>query len=78
MAGDTPLVGPGEIGRQIRDMRDERGMKQKYLASKAGITREELSRIKCGRVRMPRTETLQGICAGLGVTVGSLLDGRRD
>lgn len=77
MGGGAPVVGPREIGRQIRDMRDDRGMKQKYLARKAGIRREELSRIECGRV-MPRTTTLQGLCAVLDVPVGALLDGRRD
>lgn len=77
MGSSAPRVGPAEIGRQIRGMRDERGMKQKYLARKAGISREELSRIETGRA-MPRTGTLQGICDVLDVPVGDLLDERRD
>ena len=50
-------------------------MKQNHLARKAGISREELSRIERGHVT-PMTTTLQGLCVALGVPIGNLLEGR--
>ncbi len=69
---------PPAIGRRIRDMRDDRGMKQYHLARKAGISREELSRIERGRVQFPLTKTLQGLSEALGVPLGDLLEGRAE
>lgn len=77
MGSGPPLADSTEIGRHIRSMRDERGMKQNHLARKAGISREELSRIERGRV-MPTTRTLRGLCAVLGVTLGTLLEEKGD
>ncbi len=65
------------IGRHIRNMRDERGMKQNHLAKKAGISREELSRIERERVS-PTIRTLQGLCAALDVPLRDLLEEGRD
>ncbi len=61
------------IGRHIRGMRDERGMKQNHLAQKAGISREELSRFERGRVS-PTMRTLHGLSAALDVSLGDLLE----
>ena len=66
-----------EIGRKVRTMRDECGMKQNHLARKAGISREELSRIERGRV-VPMIKTLQGLSAALGVSLGDLLKEGRE
>lgn len=75
MGSSLPLANSAELGRQIRDKRNEYGMKQYHLARKAGISREELSRIERGRVT-PLTKTLQRICTALGVPLGALLEGR--
>lgn len=74
---DLPASGERSLGtgRQIRDMRDERGMKQTHLARKAGISREELSRIERGHVT-PLTKTLKGLSDALGVSLGDLLEER--
>ncbi len=77
MGNGTPLVEAEKIGRHIRHMRDERGMKQNHLALKAGISRSELSRIERGRV-YPTMRTLQGLCGALGVALGDLLGEGRD
>ncbi len=73
MGSGPPLADSAEIGRNIKNMRDERGMKQNHLAKKAGISREELSRIENGRV-MPRTKTLCSLCAAFGVTLVDLVE----
>lgn len=73
MGGGPPLADSAEIGRNIKNMRGERGMKQNHLAHKAVISREELSRIENGRV-YPTMRTLHGLCAVLGVSLGDLLE----
>ncbi len=77
MGSGPPLADSAQIGRHIRNMRDERGMKQNHLAQKAGISRGELSRIERGRV-FPTMRTLHGLCTALGVSLGDLLEGGRD
>jgi transcriptional regulator with XRE-family HTH domain len=80
MNSPSPDERPTQIGRRIRDMRDDRGIKQKYLARKAGISREELSRIERGHVK-PLTQTLEGLCLALEVPLAQLLEmkgGERD
>ncbi len=68
---------PAEIGRRVRSLRDERGLKQTYLARESRISRWELSRIENGHVT-PTMVTLKGLADGLGVHLGDLLEGRRD
>lgn len=73
MGSGPPLADSAEIGRHIRNMRGERGMKQNHLAHKAGISREELSRIENGHV-FPTMRTVRGLCDVLGVSLGDLLE----
>ncbi len=76
MGRGTFAVDAAEIGRRIKNLRDERGMKQNHLARKARISRWELSRIENGRVT-PTMRTLKGLVDALGVRLGDLLEGRR-
>jgi transcriptional regulator with XRE-family HTH domain len=55
-------------GELIRTLRRERRLTQEQLASKAGISEWQLSRIECDKVA-PQRETLEKLAPVLGVTV---------
>ncbi len=78
MGRGTFAVDAAEIGRRIKNLRDERGMKQNHLARKARISRWELSRIENGRVDNPTMRTLMGLADALGVPLSDLLEEGRD
>jgi putative transcriptional regulator len=56
----------------------KRKMRSKELAEKIGITEQNLSLLKSGKVRGVRFETMAAICAELECQPGDLLEFRRD
>lgn len=54
----------------------KRKMRSKELAEKIGITEQNLSLLKSGKVRGVRFETLAAICAALECQPGDLLEWR--
>jgi putative transcriptional regulator len=54
----------------------KRKMRSKELAEKIGITEQNLSLLKSGKVRGVRFETLASICAALECQPGDLLEWR--
>ena len=56
----------------------KRKMKSKDLAERIGITEQNLSLLKSGKVRGVRFETLNKICEALNCTPGELLEYERD
>jgi transcriptional regulator with XRE-family HTH domain len=61
----------GEVGRQIRRLREERGLNQTQLAALIGTGPSAISRIESGR-QSPNSETLVKLAGGLGVDVADL------
>jgi HTH-type transcriptional repressor of puuD len=61
------------MAKRLRELRDERGLSQRALAEKAGISREYLSRLETGR-QDPTLSTLEKIARALKVTVGVIVD----
>lgn len=59
------------LGRAIRQLRDERGLKQKELAQAADVNGTAISHLEHGRVN-PSWGTVKRIAAALGVTVSEL------
>jgi putative transcriptional regulator len=51
-----------------------RKMRSRELAAAIGITEQNLSLLKCGKVRGVRFETLNAICAALDCQPGDILD----
>lgn len=51
-----------------------RKMKSRELAEKIGITEQNLSLLKSGKVKGIRFETLSAICAALDCGVGDILE----
>jgi putative transcriptional regulator len=55
-----------------------RKMRSKELAEQIGITEQNVSLLKSGKVRGVRFETLERICAALDCQPGDILEFRRD
>lgn len=60
------------IGQAIRKIRNEKGIKQKFIAEKAGISNEYLSNIESG-AKTPTIPALSKICDALEVSLAYLL-----
>lgn len=56
----------------------KRKMRSKELAERIGITEQNVSLLKSGKVRGVRFETLAAICAALDCQPGDLLEYRPD
>jgi transcriptional regulator with XRE-family HTH domain len=63
------------LGQRIRALRQERGLQQRQLAEKAGLTPSMVSQIESGRLS-PSLHTLGKIAGAYGVPMASLFDGR--
>lgn len=62
-----------QVGRRIRELRHERGIGLRSLASSSGVTSGFLSQVESGRV-MPSIASLVNLCAVLQVHVGDVFD----
>lgn len=60
----------------IKDLRDEQGLTQEVLASRASLTRGYISRLESGDYTdgSPTIKTLQSIAQGLGVPLELILN----
>ncbi len=65
-----------EVGRRIRELRQEKGLLQEELARKAGLSASALSNFEQGRRRIS-LEWLRKISKVLGVTVSDLIPDSR-
>ena len=61
------------LGGRIKSLRAERGLQQRQLAEKAGLTPSMLSQIESGRLT-PSLHTLGKLAAAFGVSIGSLFE----
>lgn len=61
------------IGKKIAAIRKQKGLTQEEVSEQAGINLRTLQRIEKDETE-PRGNSLQGICAALGVPVDNILD----
>jgi transcriptional regulator with XRE-family HTH domain len=61
------------LGERIKALRAERGLQQRQLAEKAGLTPSMVSQIESGRLT-PSLPTLGKLAAALGVPIASLFE----
>jgi len=61
------------FGKNLRKLREERGMSQEALANEAGVAFSQIGRIERG-VRSPTLSTIASLAKGLGVEPKKLLD----
>jgi putative transcriptional regulator len=71
-ASDMPIVVNLDV------MLAKRKMRSRELAERVGITEQNISLLKSGKVRGVRFDTLQRICEVLDCQPGDLLEWRRD
>ncbi|MFD2763838.1 helix-turn-helix domain-containing protein [Micromonospora eburnea] len=69
----TPDTGAVAVGRQVRALREERGMSLSTLARLAGVGKATLSGLENG-TRNPTLETLYAVTAQLGVPLTAVLN----
>jgi len=62
-----------EIGRRIRKYREERGLSQRELAKRIGVSNSRISNWEQG-VNRPDVDLLASICGALNVSPSELLD----
>ena len=60
------------LGKVIRDLREEKGMNQQELSKKSEVTQKTISYMEGGKTKI-NTETLRRIADGLGVPVAFLI-----
>lgn len=63
-----------DIGKRIHDLREERGLTQREVARRAGLTPSGVGFIEHGQTRNPSAETVVAIARALGVPVEELLE----
>ena len=77
IADPSPSAAPSpkQLGRQLRDVRKQKGLSRSEVARSAGLTRRELAAYERGKVAVPESDLwcLAGSC---GVDVGELLPNR--
>jgi transcriptional regulator with XRE-family HTH domain len=65
-----------ELGKRLRDARNARGLTQKDLARKSGVSQATISDIERGRNES--SKELPALAMALGVSVDALVTGRSD
>jgi transcriptional regulator with XRE-family HTH domain len=61
-----------EIGKRIKELREERGLSQREVARRAGLTPSAVGFIEHGQTRNPSVETVVAVARALGVGAGEL------
>ncbi len=66
-----------KVGERIKGLRQERGLQQRQLAEKSGLTPSLVSQIESGRLT-PSLHTLGKLAGALGVPIAALFETRPD
>lgn len=65
------------VGERVKELREQRGMTQKLLAEKIGVTPAVICQIERG-TKVPNVIIAKMICDNLGVTVDYLTGGKNE
>ncbi len=65
-----------KIGKFILELRKQKGMTQKELAEKVGVSDKTISKWECGN-SIPDITYLEALCNSLNISVNELLSGQR-
>jgi len=71
------IVIDAELGRQLRELRRDRGLTVQQLAAHTGLSRTSLTRIEAGTAN-PSVGTLKKVAGALGVSIGDLFTNGSD
>lgn len=75
--GDVPAVNPGDVsvrGARIAELRRKRGLTQKVLADRAGVSFSIVEKLERNIRKSAKLSTLSAIASVLRVSIGDLLD----
>ena len=61
------------MAKRLRELRAKRGLTQRTLADRSGVSREYIARIELGH-HDPTVSTLEKLAKALGVKIGRLLE----
>jgi XRE family aerobic/anaerobic benzoate catabolism transcriptional regulator len=75
MNGRSNLV--GEVGHRVRTLREARGLTQRQLADRSGVSPRYLAQLEAGDANIS-VERLADVCRALGSNPAAMLDGRAD
>ena len=64
-----------KIGKFILEIRKQKGLPQKELAEKIGVSDKTISKWECGN-SIPDTTYLESLCNSLDISVNELLSGQ--
>lgn len=76
--GTRPKLDMVRIGRRAADRRDELGLEQEDVATKACMSRGYISRLENGIVKNPKIEDLAAVANALGYSIDRLIYGQPD
>ena len=66
-------MSPKRLGRVIKKLREEKGLSQKALAERVGVTDAYITMLETGVRKNPSLAVLQRLAKALGVPVTELL-----
>ena len=66
-------MSPKRLAGMIRKHREAKGMTQKQVAKKAGVTKQYVTMLEAGKRRSPSLSVLQRLAKALGVPVTEIL-----
>ena len=63
-----------KVGIVLKGLREKKGLSQRALAAKAGVTQAYIAELESGARKNPTVATLQRLAKALKVKVGELLE----
>jgi transcriptional regulator with XRE-family HTH domain len=66
-------VSPKRLSRVIKTLREEKGLSQKALAKRVGVTDAYITMLETGKRKNPSLDILKKLAKALGVPVTELL-----
>lgn len=64
--------------RKIKDARRAKGLTQKELAERSGVSRVTINALETGKLTNTKTDTLRSIAKALGLTLDEIFFGEGD
>lgn len=62
------------IAQRVKDLLEERGLKQYYLFKKGGVPRSTISNVVNNKKKRVTTDTIYQICCTLGISLKDFFD----
>jgi transcriptional regulator with XRE-family HTH domain len=67
-------LSPRRLSRVLKQLREEKDLSQRDLATRAGVTQAYVAQLEAGEKKNPSLDVLKKLARALGVPVGELLE----